>query len=515
MDDEGFVIGIDMGTGSARAGVYDFSGKQLGFGTAPWKTTHERPAWAEQDPNEWWTCAVAAIRKAVAEAGIDPKDVVAMSMDGTSSTVVFTDANDDPTRPALLWMDVRSVVEAEEVGATGDAALGICGGGAVSAEWGLPKSMWVKKNQPEIFERTTTICDETDWLVHRLTGRWTMSESHASAKYFYDADRGGWPTSLYEAVDAADILAKFPKDVLPVGTVVGNLTDAAAEELGLHTGVLVAEGGVDAYMGAVGLGVSIPGRLALITGSSHVITGQVAEPISVKGVWGSFTNATVPGTYTIDGGQVSTGSLVEWFLRNLAGASRVEAMEGEESIYDILTRRAAEVPIGCDGLLSLDHFQGNRAPHYDARSRGMFWGLTLHHTEAHMFRAILEGVCYGTEEIFEAIRAAGTTVDEVIVSGGATNNKLWLQMHADVSNVPLILTDVKEGPALGSAMVAAAAAGWYESIPAASLAMTQVADLVKPNPEAHERYRFNYEAYKRSYQQMKGLMAEVTEHYTK
>ena len=201
-------------------------------------------------------------------------------------------------------------------------------------------------------------------------------------------------------------------------------------------------------------------------------------------------------------------------MKNLAGASRAEAAQTGENIYEILTREAGRVPIGCDGLLSLDHFQGNRAPHFDGRSRGMFWGLTLHHTEAHMFRAILEGICFGTEAIFEAMRAQGVPVEEIIVSGGATKNRLWLQMHADVSNVPLILTDVTEGPALGSAMVAAVGAGWYEDIPAASLAMTKVSDVIQPDPQAHEEYMFNYQAYKDSYESMKDLMARVTDHYS-
>ncbi len=508
-----YVIGIDMGTGSARAGIFDRDGNHVGFGTAPWTTTYPHPGWAEQDPDEWWKQTVAAVREALARSQVDPRDIEAISMDATSCTVVCLDENDRITRPAILWMDVRSVKEAEAIAATADPSLRLCGQGPVSAEWGLPKAMWIKTHEPEIFARTRTICDETDYLVHRLTGIWTMSISHAAGKYFYDGHYGGWPTSLYESLNATDILAKYPSDMRQVGSFVGPLRRQAAEELGLVEGTKVIEGGIDAYFGAVGLGVAKPGRLALITGSSHVITGQLSEPIYTKGLWGSYTDATVPGYYTIDGGQVSTGSLVEWFLKNIAGASQIEATRTDESVYDILTRRASEVPIGCDGLLSLDHFQGNRAPHFDARSRGMFWGLTLHHTEAHMFRAILEGICFGTETIFEQMRAEGVPVEEVVVAGGATKNRLWLQMHADVSNVPLILTDVTEGPALGSAMVAAVGARWYDDIPTASEAMTRIADVIEPNQKAHDEYAFNYAAYKESYHAMKELMAQVSDRY--
>lgn len=508
-----YVLGIDMGTGSARAGVYDANGTQHGFGSAEWETAYPRPSWAEQDPAEWWDCTVSAVRQAVTSSGVQPESIRAISMDATSCTVVFLDAENKVLRPAFLWMDVRAVQEADQVTSTKDPALRICGQGPVSAEWGLPKSMWVKKNQPEIFERCSTICDETDWLVFRLTGEWAMSVSHAAGKYFYDEDYGGWPVSLYRALDAEDILDRYPSRMMQVGETVGELLPAVAEELGLAAGTKVIEGGIDAYLGAVGLGVAEPGKMGLITGSSHVVTGQLAKPIYTKGLWGSFTNATAPGFYTIDGGQTSTGAIIEWFRNHLAGTSVREAERTGESAFDVLTRAAENVSIGSDGLIMLDHFHGNRAPHFDARSRGMFWGLTLHHTEGHMFRALLEGICFGTEAIFEVMQDEGVTVNEVIVSGGATHNPLWLQMHADVSNLPMVLPDVTEGPALGSAMVAAAGVNMYPDIPTAARNMTKVRSVVEPDPVKHEEYQFNFEAYKSSYEQMKGLFAEVSDRY--
>ena len=513
MEDTDYVIGIDMGTGSARAGVYDTGGRQLGFGTAKWDTSFPRPGHAEQDTADWWRCTVSAVTSAVTDAGVDPEKIKAISMDATSCTVVVLDADNEVLRPAIMWMDVRSVEETEEITATGDPALKYCGEGPVSAEWGLPKAMWLKKHEPDTFDRTAVICDQTDWLVFRLTGEWAMSVSHAAAKYFYDGDEGGWPLSLYRAVDAEDVLARYPSRVAQVGEQIGTLLPEVADELGLAPDTLVVEGGIDAYFGAVGLGVAEPGRLALITGSSHVLTGQLAEPLHTRGLWGAFTDATVPGYYTLDGGQVSTGSLIEWFLRNVAAKAQLAAAERGGNAYDILTEEASKVDIGSDGLLLLDHFQGNRAPYFDARSRGMFWGLTLHHTEAHMFRAILEGICFGTEAIFEVMRSEGVPLEQIIISGGATNNRLWLQMHADVSNIPIVLTDVADGPALGSAMVAAVGAGFYPDIPTASRAMTSVRETIQPDPKAHEQYKFNYQAYKDAYQAMKELMHRVSRRY--
>ncbi|MFT0847153.1 FGGY family carbohydrate kinase [Actinomycetaceae bacterium L2_0104] len=505
-----YVLGIDLGTSGARAGVYDRDGEVHGFGTASWETSHPKPGWAEQDPDTWWRSTVEAVQNAVRESGVDPADIKALSMDATSCTVVSLDADDNVLRPAIMWMDVRSVEQAERVTDTKHPALKYCGHGPVSAEWGLPKSLWLKEREPDIYERTATLCDQTDWLVNRLSGRWTMSVSHAAGKYLYDRDTGGWPVALYRALDAEDILAKFPKDVLQVGDVVGPILPEVADELGLSPEAIVVEGGIDAYFGAVGLGAAEPGRIALITGSSHVITGQLAKPIYAQGLWGAFTDATVPGYYTIDGGQAATGSLIEWFKRNLAGYSVAKAAQTGETVYEVLTEGARRVPIGCDGLLMLDHFQGNRAPYSDGRSRGMFWGLTLHHTEAHMFRALLEGICFGTEAILELMRDQGVPLEEVIVSGGATKNDLWLQMHADVSNVRLVIPNVTDGPALGSAIVASVGLGLYPDIPSASRAMTSVSRVIEPNPEAHEAYQFSYQAYKDSYFAMRDLNARIS-----
>lgn len=510
---EQYLLGIDMGTGSARAGVFDKAGKQLSIGTKEWRTSFPRPGQAEQDPGEWWAAIVHAVRTALAESDVDPAQIAAVSMDATSSTVVVLDENDEALRPALLWMDVRAVAEAEALRATDDPGLKYCGEGPVSAEWGLPKAMWVKRHEPELFARAKTICDETDWLVNKLSGEWTMSVAHAAGKYFYDGDHGGWPTSLHEAVDALDIIEKYPPRVAQICEVVGPLLPEIADELGMTTNTVVVQGGIDAYVGAVGLGVAEPGKMALITGSSHVLTGQMAEPIYARGLWGAFTDATVPGYYTIDGGQASTGSIVQWFVQNFGARAAAEAEERGISTFDLLTEEATKVPIGCEGLILLDHFQGNRAPYFDPRSRGMFWGLTLAHTDAHFFRAILEGVCFGTEAILQAMRDQGFEPKELVVSGGAARNKMWLQMHADVSNIPVVLTDVSEGPVLGSAMQAAVGAGLYADLPTAAREMTSVVGVIEPDAEAHEAYRFNYELYVETYEAMKGLMARSTKHY--
>lgn len=507
-----FLLGIDMGTGGARAGVFDTAGHVMGTAATQLRTDFPKPGRAEQDPEEWWSCIVRSVRGAVERSGVAPGDIAGISVDATAATVVAMDSRGRHLRPALLWMDVRSSSEADRIAATGDSALKYSGMGPVSAEWGVPKALWLKHREPEIWDAAAIVCDCTDWMIHRLTGEWAMSINHAACKYFYDGDAGGWPVSLYEKSGIEDLLDKVPSRMAPMGEVVGGLAPPVADELGLEAGTPVAEGGVDAYAGAIGLGVVEPGKMALITGSSHVMIGQSPTPLYGRGIWGSYTDAIVPGEYTVEGGQISTGSVVAWFKNNLAPiAQRLAADRGCDP-YRILDEEAAEIPIGSEGLVCLDHFQGNRTPYSDSRSRGLFWGLSLSHTEGHMFRAILEGICFGTESIFQNMRAHGFPPREVVVSGGPAKSRLWMQMHADVSDLPMVFTDVTEGPLLGSAMLAGVGAGLFPDLPAAAAAMVHTVDVIQPDHEAHQAYQYNYQAYLDTYPVMQGLMDKMTRH---
>jgi sugar (pentulose or hexulose) kinase len=203
----------------------------------------------------------------------------------------------------------------------------------------------------------------------------------------------------------------------------------------------------------------------------------------------------MPGLHLVEGGQTSTGSIVNW-LRNLVG--------GDWS-YDVINAEATALPPGSDGLIVQDHFQGNRTPHTDPHSRGAITGLTLKHGRAHIFRAMMEGVAFGTELIFETMRNNGYRPDEFVICGGATRSDLWMQIHADVSGQPLTVTTVPDAAALGSAVLAAKAAGHYASVSEAAAAMVHVSRHIEPNRAAHEAYRPLYEAYKRAYPNLKGI----------
>jgi FGGY-family pentulose kinase len=507
-----YLMGIDFGTGGVRVGIFDREGDPVVFEAAEFATTHPRPGQAEQNPDDWWSSLVGAARGALQRGGIAPEEIAGISVDATAATVMAVDEDARPLRPAIMWMDVRASDQAQRLAETGDPALKYNGHGPVSAEWGLPKVMWLKESEPQTWERTACVCECGDRVTRRLTGEWAGSINMAAAKYFHDRDEGGYPESLYEAVGISDALAKFPQNVLDLGVVVGELRGDVAEELGLRPGTPVAEGAVDAYAGALGLGVVEPGKLALITGSSHVMIGQTAEPIHDQGFWGAYTDAMIPGQYTVEAGQASTGTVVAWFKNHFAGDAIREAERRGVDPYDVLTELARDVPVGSDGLVVLDYFQGNRSPRTDPHARGVIWGLSLSHGPGHVFRAIIEGICYGTEHIFRTMRGHDFQPRLNVVSGGPTKSDLWMQLHADVSNVPISFTRVAEGPVLGSAMLAAVGAGIYPDVQAAAEKMVHTERTIEPDPARHQEYQFWVERYIDTYPAMKALMHQAVRH---
>ena len=498
-----YVIGVDGGTESLRAGVFDLRGKPLAFAATAYETRFPAPGLAEQDPRDWWRAIGASVRQAVAEAGISPTEVAGIAVDTTCCSVVVLDDKGDALRPALIWMDVRAGVEAAEIAACGDPALKINGDGRgpVSAEWMLPKARWIKRHEPETFAAAATVCEFQDYMNLHLTGRRVASINNVSARWHYDSRSGGVQTGLLDKVGLPELADKWPQEVVPLGHVIGGLTRDAAEHLGLPPGLPVAQGGADAFIAMVGLGVVRPGRLAFITGSSHLHLGLSPQAFHGEGIWGTYPDAVIPGLHTVEGGQVSTGSVVNWFKRLLGGAVS----------YDDLNREAAELPPGAEGLVLLDHFQGNRTPYTDPNSRGVISGLSLKHGRGHIFRAAIEGVAYGTELILETMRKTGFEPAEVVICGGATRSDLWLQIHADVSGLPLSLTEVSDAPTLGSAILAAVGAGLFDDIASASDAMVTVTRRVEPNAKTQEAYRPFYEAYRDTYGAMAPLLHRQVE----
>ncbi|MFD1441660.1 FGGY-family carbohydrate kinase [Lacticaseibacillus hegangensis] len=505
-----YVMGIDFGTNGVRVGIFALDGREVIFSTEDLKTYIPHNGWAEQSTNEWWEALGKASKKALAQSKVRPEDVLALSFDETSCTVIACDDRGNQLRNAILWMDVRATKEAAKVSQSEDPTLGINGFGNVSPEWMMPKAMWLKRNEPEVYNQANVICEAADWLGFKLTNTWACNVNNASIRWYYDENNGGWPVKFYERMGIGDVLDKFPHQMNRLGDKLGVLTEEAADNLGLLPGTIVGQGGVDSNVGQVGMGAIHDNDTALVTGTSHLLFGVTSTNGHRPGIWGTYSNSITKGLNLIEGGQISTGSIIKWFVTNMCSDLVAEAKEKHVSVYDLLNEMAEPLEPGSDGLMMTDFWQGNRSPYTDGEIRGMFYGLSLKTDRGAMYRAILEGIAYGTANVIESFSENGFNPENIIVCGGAAYNDFFLQIHADVANVQLKVPNQLEAPVFGSAILAAVAGGAYPDIFTAVDRMVTYDKVITPNAENHSKYERYFAQYKKIYPEFSDWMHSVT-----
>lgn len=508
-----YFLALDFGTESVRGALFDTYGVLVHTAAREYHTYFPNPGWAEQKPSDWWDAFTEVARGILSESGVKPDSISAMTVDTTSCTVLALDERFTPLRNALIWMDVRSFRQANRIAGSDMGALKYNGFGKVSAEWMPSKALWMRENEPEIYRKASHICEFQDWINYRLTGEYVGSINNVTARWYYDSRAGGWPRDFYDKIGLGDVVKKFPQTILELGEPIGTLLPDVAAQTGFSTNTLVVQGGADAYIGILGLGAVRAGRIAFITGSSHLLLGHTEKEFHRRGIFGAFPDCVMPGLWVVEGAQISSGSVLKWFKDNFI--SRELEQEAERkglSLYDYLNGLAEKVKIGSEGLIVLNYWQGNRNPLTDSQARGVIWGLSLKHTPVHVYRAIMEGVSYGTEHIMRYFKDAGFVPREIFACGGAAKSPLWMQMQSDVLGIPIYLTEEPNAPLLGDAILASYGAGVYESIEKAADSMVKIKEKIEPDLEKTERYRYYVDRYIDTYPPLKNLMHDMLDH---
>ena len=478
------VIGIDGGTGGMRAYAFDKTGRVTGKAECAYETAYPQNGWAEQAPADWWAALCQSVNSVVRQVGAHR--VAALCAATTSCTVVCADAKGNALAPAILWMDIRAAQEMEDIRqATGQN---------LSAELFLCKALWLRRNRPELWKQTQVLCEYQDYLNHRLTGEWCFSVNVA-CNWGYNSRKGGFDTAFYHTIGIADALDKLPPRPVSAGGIVGPLCAEAAEALGLTRDVAVVQGGIDNSIGMLGMGAARRGIVALMTGSSNQAMAVTQTPLfSVGDEVNLGPDFLLDGYYTSFRGQAASGSVLKWFVREFCRDLGEDALQ-------ILDSQVAQVPPGSDGLLVLDTWQGARM-YNDPAAKGAIAGLTMGATRAKVFRAMMEGIACGTREMLRAFEDKGESVRTVNISGGATRSDVFLQIYADVCGITFCVTS-DHAVALGAAIAAAAAMGWYHALPDAVSGMARIGRRVEPNDENHAAYQKIYEKYQRLYSGLK------------
>ena len=527
------VVGVDVGTGSARAGVFDLRGRMLGSHSHPIQIFHPRPNHVEQSSDDIWRAVGIAVRGALEKGAVAPERVAGISFDATCSLVAL-DAEDrpvtlsttgDPAHNIIVWMDHRAEAEAEEINRCGHQVLDYVGG-RISPEQEPPKLKWVKSNLPDSWAKVARFMDLADFLVYRAAGRDVRSLCTVVCKWTYlghAGDGGSWDQTFFQKVGLEDLFVpgRAGDTICPMGTPAGPLTERAAAELGLKPGTMVGVGIIDAHAGGIGsIGMVSEGEerdekriertLCLIGGTSSCHMAVSPEARFVPGVWGPYFGAMIPGMWLTEGGQSATGALIDHVIEHHAYAPRLRADAEREgvTVYELLNRKVLELKgASPDGQITgdlhvLPDFLGNRSPRADSQLRGMISGLTLDSSLdglARLYHAAIQAVAYGTREIVEALEARGYRIERVHATGGGTRNPVWLQEHADITGRPLHVAPDVESVLLGAGMLAAVAAGAYPTIPAAIAAMSPHGRAIEPNSSTRAFHDAKYRVFERMY----------------
>lgn len=528
------VVGVDVGTGSARAGVFDLRGRMLATDVHPIQLFHPRPEHAEHSSEDIWGAVCRAVRGAVEKAGVAPERVAGISFDATCSLVAL-DAADAPVTlsttgvPAqnvVVWMDHRAEAEAEEINRSGHRVLAYVGG-KLSPEQQPPKLLWIKRHLPESWAKTARFLDLSDFLVYRASGADVRSLCTVVCKWTYlghEGEHGAWDRGFFEQVGLGDLLdgARAGETIRPMGTLAGMLTARSAAELGLTTSVAVAVGIIDAHAGGLGsIGLVATGEpadgermqhtLCLIGGTSSCHMAVSVEERFVPGVWGPYFGAMIPGMWLTEGGQSVTGALIDHLIDHHAYTPqlRSDAERLGSTVYELLNDRVRELKAASGGveitrdLHVLPDFLGNRSPIADPRVRGAIVGLSLDaslDSLARLYYAAIQAIAYGTRHIIEALEARGYSISRIHASGGGTRNALWLQEHADVTGRPLFVAPDVEAVLLGTAMLAAVGAGAHESIPGAIAAMSPDGRRIDPDESSARFHESKYAVFRKMYE---------------
>ncbi len=482
---EELVIGVDVGTGSARAGIFDLRGRMISTASHPIRIFRPQAHHVEHSSQDIWQAVCHAVRGAMKSGGVNPQKVVGISFDATCSLVALDSENKpitmslggDPSHNVIVWMDHRAEKQADEINLTKHRVLDYVGG-KISPEQEPPKLKWVKENLPGTWENAAKFFDLADYLVYEASGKNIRSFCTVVCKWTYMGheeaqENGGWDKSFFREIELEDLFLgdRVGESIRPMGTKVGELTAKAASELGLAENTAVGIGIIDAHAGGIGsLGMLAPNEkseereiertLALIGGTSSCHMAIAPEARFVDGVWGPYYGAMIPGIWLAEGGQSATGALLDHVIANHAYTAqlKVDAEAQGETVYVLLNRKVEELKSGGETLTSNFHllpdFLGNRSPRADSQSRGMISGLTLDSSFenlAVLYYATIQAVAYGTRHIIEALNAGGYRINRIHACGGGTKNPLWLQEHADITGCNVYIAKDCESVLLGTA----------------------------------------------------------------
>ena len=497
------LLGVDVGTYSTKGVLCTPDGEVLASQTIEHGLSLPKPGWAEHDADAIWWDEVAAVSRSLLSGRYSGDDVGAVGVSAIGACVLPVDAAGNALRSGILYgIDTRAGEQIAALNARfGADALFALGGMALTSQAIGPKIMWIRDNEPDVYARATTFMTASSYIVMRLTGE-RVIDKHTASYYnpLIDIEKLAWDDHFAEPIVELDRLPRLAWS----NEIAGEVTADAAVATGLRAGTPVTVGTVDAAAEAISVGVSQPGDMMVMYGTTMFFILVTDRPVPDSRMW--TTAYCLPGLYDVAGGMSTSGALTRWFRDQLGQPELVaEAADGPNA-YEALATLAAEIPPGADGVLCLPYFAGERTPINDASARGVFAGLTLSHTRAHLYRAVLEGTSYGVRHNLETMREMGAEPERLVAVGGGARSRLWLQIVSDVTGLPQIIPERTVGACYGDAFLAGLATGLVPDLGALDLDWVQTETTLQPSEMGRDRYDEMYRIYRDLYESSKEQM---------
>jgi xylulokinase len=494
-----YYLGIDIGTFESKGVLVDAEGRIVASAAKPHKMIVPQPGWAEHRADEdWWDDFTFLSNKLIADSGVAPSDIKAVATSAIGPCMLPVDEAGKPLMNAVLYgVDTRAANEIEELTARigEDVLLARCGNALTSQSVG-PKILWLQRNRPEIFAKTAKILTSTTYLVHKLTGRYVIDHySAANLSPLYDVETLSWTNELADDIIGLD---KLP-DIIWTTEIAGTVTAAAAAATGLAEGTPVTAGTIDAAAEALSVGVLDSGDMLLMYGSTIFIIEITPVRVPDARLW--YAPWFFPGQHAAMSGLATSGTLSHWFREQFA-----KELDPETAVIS-LAQEAEGSPPGANGLVLLPYFSGERTPIHDTEAKGMLFGLDLTHTRGDIYRAVFEGIAFGTHHVFETYADAGQPPREILSAGGGTKNRVWAQATSDVSGRTQIVREKTVGASYGDAFIAALAIGDVQREDIRR--WNPVAREIAPNSDLSELYERRYRVFRELYERNKDLMREL------
>ncbi|WP_099363990.1 xylulokinase [Fredinandcohnia onubensis] len=494
-----YIIGVDLGTSAVKILLVNQNGEVAGEVSKSYPLIIEKSGYSEQNPEEWVEKTTAGLKELIAQFDGDVNDIEGISFSGQMHGLVLLDKENQVLRNAILWNDTRTTKQCEKIYETfgKEKLLEVTKNPALEG-FTLPKILWVKENEPQIFERSNLYMLPKDYLRYRITGAIHMEYSDAAGTLMLDVAKREWSQ---EVLDAFGLMPEFCPPLVESHDFVGTVIPEFAEVTGLSKATKVFAGGADNACGAIGSGILSEGKTLCSIGTSGVVLSyEERNDLDFEGKVHYFNHGEENTYYTM-GVTLAAGYSLSWFKDTFA----------KEEAFDQFLEGVDEVPAGSNGLLFTPYIVGERTPHADSNIRGSFIGVDTAHEQKHFARAVLEGITFSLNESIVIFRNSGKTIDTIISIGGGAKNETWLQMQADIFNAKIEKLTSEQGPGMGAAMLAAYGSGWFESLKECADTFLQTSKTYEPIPENVEAYQKLFALYQQVYRQTKDLNKQLRE----